>query len=72
MGGEKENLENLLCDDVQYDLMDLIVPGFSLRYLPRIMKEKDKIVRNHETGILFVYNTIQVALYSPILYNMFS
>ncbi len=60
----------LTCDEVEYGIMDMIIPAFSLRHIPRILKEPDKLVRGYELGINAIYNIAQAVIYVPIVYSL--
>lgn len=63
----KRNYEGITCDDVEYGIVEAIVPGFALRHLPRILREPDRLVRNYEIGVNVVFNVTQLSLYALLI-----
>jgi hypothetical protein len=61
----------ITCDAVDYELIDYI-PGIALRHIPRIMQEKDRVVRCYELGFNCLQNVILIIpLVIPHISNYF-
>lgn len=52
---------------VEYDILDVFIPLFSLRHLPRIMKERDGFIRKCEIGYFALINVAQMFMYRPLV-----
>jgi hypothetical protein len=54
---------------VEYDILDVFIPGFSFKHIPEILKEKDNLIRNYEIGIFSLINIAQVGMYGILAYS---
>jgi hypothetical protein len=57
------------CGGVEYDVLDVFIPGFSFRHIPEILKEKDNLIRNYEIGIFSLVNIVQIGMYGILIYT---